>query len=122
MNLAEEFKIYCRAVIVNSFNEILLLQKRSNQKRSNQKIASNQWLLPGGSLEFSETPKIALIRELKEEINFNATNLILLDTDLRIIDQTHWLGLLYKAEGTIQTIKNLESQKHQKLEWQSIIL
>ncbi len=104
--------MYARALIVNERKQILMLQKNENQK-----IASSNWLLPGGTIEFGETPEEALSRELKEEINFSIKNYELLGLDTRIIDGTHWLGMLFITRGDVEQIFNCEPQKHSKLKW-----
>jgi len=52
------------AIIINSQDEILLVQRRDVPV----------WVLPGGGIEPSETPKEALIREILEETSLLITN------------------------------------------------
>lgn len=109
------FKIYVRAIIENSQKQILLIQKKSNQK-----IAAGKWLLPGGTVEFGEAPTDSLKREVKEETNLNIENCILIGTEAMIIADTHWLGLYYRVTGDFSDVKNLEPDKHEKIEWSTI--
>lgn len=106
------FRIYVRALITNPQGQVLLIQKNAQQK-----IAPNKWLFPGGAIEFNELPEEALARELFEEVNFKMTSHHLLTTETRIIGETHWLGLIFKAVGDISTVLNKEPQKHQALGW-----
>lgn len=107
-----QFRCYVRAYIQNSDGQILFLKKTDNQK-----IAAGLWVLPGGAIEFGETPEVSLARELKEEINFDITKCELLGTDTRIISSTHWLGLFYKVYGNNDQICNMEPSKHSELVW-----
>lgn len=49
------------AIIVNNKNQLLLLQRRDNQK----------WAIPGGTLEYTESIEECLLREVKEETGLN---------------------------------------------------
>ena len=106
-----QFKIYVRAVVVNSQGKILMVQKRPDQK-----IAGDKWLLPGGAVEFGETPLAALTRELSEEANFALDNQKLVATETMVIEKIHWLGLYYYAFGNVSAVANLEPEKHSMLE------
>ena len=54
--------IVAAAVLVNHRGEILLA------RRGQDKTLSGMWELPGGKVEANETPEMALIRELDEEL------------------------------------------------------
>lgn len=110
-----QFKIYVRALIKNSDNQVLLIQKQPNQK-----IAAGKWILPGGTVDFGEEPVDALSRELKEEINFTLDNAVFIETETIIIGDVHWLGLYYKVRGSIDTVLNLEPEKHSHVDWVSL--
>ena len=53
------FQVFAAAVIFNAENKILLV------KMTYQRI--HPWGLPGGSLEYSETPEVGGVREVHEE-------------------------------------------------------
>jgi len=53
------FQVFAAAVIFNAENKILLV------KMTYQRI--HPWGLPGGSLEYSETPEVGVAREVHEE-------------------------------------------------------
>ena len=80
--------------MISKDGQVLLMQKQSNQT-----IAAGKWLLPGGAVDFGETPSETLKRELKEEINLSMENSHLLGLETLIIGETHWVGLYYRVTG-----------------------
>ena len=57
------FKIVVSLALINDADEILL------SKRPKNKHLAGFWEFPGGKVETGEVPEIALIREIKEELN-----------------------------------------------------
>lgn len=51
------------AIIENSLGEILLAQRPPGKRMA------GFWEFPGGKLESGETPEMALVREIREELN-----------------------------------------------------
>lgn len=114
-NTGMDFRVYVRAIVFNEKRQILMLQKRSDQK-----IAPGRWLLPGGAVEFNETAEQALRREIQEETGMIAQEVKLLGEDVRIIEQTHWHGLIYLVRGSTDSVYNVEPHKHAALQWHSL--
>ncbi|MBX3041235.1 MAG: NUDIX domain-containing protein [Bdellovibrionaceae bacterium] len=113
--VVREFRIYVRGIIAREDGLVLMVLKGPDQK-----MAPGKWLLPGGAVEFGEEPEAALARELLEEINFSVRGTRLLRSETRVIEQTHWLGLIYSVEGDVRSIRNLEPEKHVALEWRPL--
>ena len=97
-----------RALIHNKNNQILLL------KRSYYDDYADKWCLPGGKIDFGQTAKEALKREIKEEldllvryINF----LFFLDGLPETMGEKHYITLFFecKVEGEIKL--NWESSR-----------
>ena len=59
----KNIKIVVSLALINDADEILL------SKRPENKHLGGFWEFPGGKVETGEIPKIALIREIKEELN-----------------------------------------------------
>ncbi len=60
-----------KAIVVYQ-GKICLVLRDNNPAIANP----NKWNTPGGAIEEDETPREAMLRELKEEINLDATDLI----------------------------------------------
>ena len=64
----KNIKIVVSLALINDADEILL------SKRPKNKHLAGFWEFPGGKVETGEVPKIALIREIKEELDININN------------------------------------------------
>ncbi|MBC7464408.1 MAG: NUDIX hydrolase [Bdellovibrio sp.] len=106
------FKLYARGIIFNADKALLLIRKNEQQK-----IGPGRWMTPGGTIEHGETPANALKRELLEEVNFRSTKLTEVGTETRILGNTHWLGVIFIAEGDVSGVKNNEPEKHSEMKW-----
>lgn len=105
------------AILKNGDN--ILILKRS----AKSKYAPGFWQLPGGRLEFGETPMQALIREVKEEMGcvFIPTNGKVVCVGSQIIelkgDKFQLLTLVY--EGSING-KVTISDEHSESKWMAL--
>ena len=106
------FRVFARAIILDGNTNVLMLKKHLNQK-----IAPGKWVLPGGAIEFGESPEEALLRELQEEVHLKATGFELIASETRVIENVHWVGLIYKVSGDLKTIRNGEPEKHSEIQW-----
>ena len=64
----KNIKIVVSLALINDADEILL------SKRPKDKHLASFWEFPGGKVETGEVPEIALIREIKEELDININN------------------------------------------------
>src|SRR5437762_5113006 len=69
------------AVIWNERREVLLV-RRSNPPRQ------NEWSLPGGRVEFGETLRAAIVREVREETRIAIEIVGLVDVAELVLDET----------------------------------
>ena len=67
VNQNKATRLRVAAFILNSKNELLLVKHEKNGR--------SYWLLPGGGVEFGESLKQALKRELKEELSIEKCKL-----------------------------------------------
>ena len=103
----KNFKIVVSLALINDADEILL------SKRPENKHLGGFWEFPGGKVETGEVPKIALIREIKEELDININNKCIAPLSFSEFDYKEFqlLLLLYvcrKWEGKAKSMENNE--------------
>lgn len=99
------------AVAVIDIDGRVLLSKRPEGKEM-----AGLWEFPGGKLHDGETPELALIRELKEELNMDITESCLAPFTFasHCYDDFHLLMPLYVCRVWKGTVTPLEGQE---LKW-----
>jgi 8-oxo-dGTP diphosphatase len=55
------------ALIINPLNRLLMIRRSLNATHG-----AGQWAVPGGWLDYGETPEEGVLRELKEEVDIDA--------------------------------------------------
>ena len=103
----KEFKHLGVYGIIIQNNEIVLVKKNGGPY-------DGKLDLPGGTIEFGETPQEALIRELEEEIGINLKEYELITADSVLFDWTyndkllkcHHIGIFYKIINYENAIQN----------------
>jgi 8-oxo-dGTP diphosphatase len=70
--LAERIVLGVGAVIWNARDEVLLIRRMNPPRQT-------EWSLPGGRVEFGETLRAALVREVREETGLDVEILALID-------------------------------------------
>lgn len=108
-------KIGVGIVAINSNKDILMGLRLAS-------YGKNTWSLPGGKLEFGESPVDGAIRALKEETNLSVTNLAshgsIVDFELSDTCLTQWITLMFSGFVCTPTaLQNLEPSKHDKWAW-----
>lgn len=98
------------ALIANEKNEILVLQLPEHCGD-----AANQWTLPGGKLEPTDTPESGLLREIEEETGLEVSVLTLSTARRWGTPNSEKLGLFYTT--TAKTKKLLLSSEHKAAKW-----
>jgi len=97
----------CWALIINEKNEILLL-RRGN---------STNWETPGGKVEFEESLKDALKREINEELNIKIQISSQFILDEIVKKEYHWLAFYYPSKITSGNPTIMEKKTHKELAW-----
>lgn len=110
MNDAKKIVFSVKALIFNG-DQFLVLHKNSNYKMS-----QFLWDLPGGTLEYGETPQETVLREISEETGLKVCNLVLYDTWMYRKDETTQLtGVIYLCQTDDTEV--ILSNEHDKFLW-----
>jgi mutator protein MutT len=105
------------AVILNKHGDIFLA-KRGKEARNER----YKWEFPGGSVEFGENLEDAVIREVKEEYDFEIAIERLLDVVNHVIpeEQQHWVSPTYLCTYIGGSPRIMESDKCIDIGWFSL--
>ena len=100
-------KIVVSLALINDADEILL------SKRPKNKHLAGFWEFPGGKVETGEVPEIALIREIKEELDININNKCIAPLSFSEFDYKEFqlLLLLYVCRKWEGEPKSMESNE-----------
>ena len=103
----KNIKIVVSLALINDADEILLT------KRPKNKHLAGFWEFPGGKVETGEVPEIALIREIKEELDININNKCIAPLSFSEFDYKEFqlLLLLYVCRRWEGEPKSMESDK-----------
>ena len=102
------------AIIVNDKNEVLLILHSKNSRS-----APSCWSRPGGAVEFGESIKHAIKREIMEEIGVEIKLIDFLQLNENIDKKNgfHWLAISYSAKIISGVPKVMEPNKHDAIKW-----
>ena len=102
------------ALIFNDQNKILL---RKRGKASRNEVG--KWEVPGGGVEFNETLRDAIKREIKEEFGIDIEVVELLDVYDHIIadEKQHWVSPCFICKSTSGIPSILEPDKIEEIGW-----
>ena len=104
----------CAAAIIISDSKVLL-----GRRSAGQALHPNVWDLPGGHVEAGESPEVALIRELEEELGVVATTF----EPLGVIDELNpekygpYKYHLYLVTAWTGTVLNRQPDEHSEIRW-----
>lgn len=99
--------------VTNEHNEILLL------RRKNTWFGENQFAVPGGLVDHTETPEIAAARELREETNLTVEpkDLYLFHTEHSAHQDRQFYSHYFHTTHFSGTLRNREPHRHTELDW-----
>ena len=103
----KNIEIVVSLALINDADEILL------SKRPKNKHLAGFWEFPGGKVETGEVPEIALIREIKEELDININNKCIAPLSFSEFDYKEFqlLLLLYVCRKWEGEPKSMESNE-----------
>jgi len=102
------------AVIILDGNKVLLGHRLDARKN---KLCNDTWCLPGGMMEFGETPEQTCIRETKEECNLDVGEIEVVCIDNNTFYGNHNITIGAVAKKWSGEVKNMEPHKCAGWKW-----
>jgi len=98
-------------VVVKDAKVLLFLRKKPPE--------SGFWTIPGGAIEFGETVKEALFRELREEVGVDTCIRAYLGVTDHILpdERVHWVSLRFLVDIVADEPKNASPESHSEMRW-----
>lgn len=92
--------------------KVLFLERIANH-------ASGTWTVPGGHLEFGETPEQAAVREALEEVGMtvHSPRLFAVTNEVFEAEGKHYVTLHIEGLADTDTFTNLEPEKQTAIAW-----
>jgi 8-oxo-dGTP pyrophosphatase MutT (NUDIX family) len=104
-NESFRFPVSVKGVVIRGGQVVLLKNER------------DEWELPGGKLEPSESPQVCVVREIAEELRLQVEPSALLDTWVyRITPEVRVLIVTYGCSETVE-VEAVLSHEHKQLRW-----
>lgn len=102
----------CGAFITDEKDELLLMQRLKEPE-------AGHWGLPGGKIDFGETAKTAVVREIEEElgVQIRLTGLAGIAETIDKGDGKHWVAPVYFAVIESGEPQLMEPHKHGGWGW-----
>ena len=107
----------CGAFIINEKSEVLLMRRGPESKNR-----IGHWSVPGGALEYGETFRQAIKREIKEEldVDIEILDLLCLVDDILSVENQHWVTPQFLVRIVSGEPHIMEPEKNDKLQWFSV--
>lgn len=105
------------ATILNSKGQILLMKRSSITKE--HRTTGGMWSVPGGEVEFSESCRQAVKREVKEELGIDIKVVKLIGYTDQILPKSkvHWHSMHFLTKIIKGKPKNMEPKKCDEICW-----
>lgn len=94
-------------IIQNEEGQLLMLDHKK----------TNLWTIPLGKVEFGETARQGLVREMKEEVNVEVVQCYIVSKDIFTFNQGPTTTLVYNINYYTGEIHNNEPEKHPEMKW-----
>ena len=119
MKIGKDFTgIGTGVLILNNRNEILLGLRNSDPEKADSELkGEGTWTLPGGKLDFLESPIECATRETKEETDLDVKNLKLISVSDDKIPKAHFITLGFLCKEFEGEPKTMEPDEIIKWEW-----
>ena len=107
-----QFAVTQKAVIQNDEGKILAIFRTETAPSR-----PNTWDLPGGEVDFGESPQDGIRREIKEETGLEVEDVRPFDTEVHLFPEegVYWLTIAYKCKASSNNV--VLSWEHNNYKW-----
>ncbi len=109
----KQIKVSVNSLLINSEGQVLLGKRLKN-------AGIGSWGLPGGHLEFAESPTAGVIRELFEETGLVAEEVIfssVVSKYTNLDGENHYIHLNFLVTKFLGELENKEPKTHEVWQW-----
>ncbi|MDR1691630.1 MAG: NUDIX domain-containing protein [Rickettsiales bacterium] len=111
-------KVGLGVMILNGENQLLLGLRNSNKEKADSELnGEGTWTMPGGKLDFGETPFQGAVREMKEETNLNLKNAEIISVTSDKGETSHFVTIGFLANDFDGEVKTMEPEEIVEWKW-----
>jgi len=105
-------------LVLNNKNQILLGHRHPDPAKADSELnGQDTWTMPGGKLDWQETPRTGVLRELKEETSLVGKNLKLISVTNDAVAEHHFITIGFLCQEFVGEPQVMEPDEITEWRW-----